>query len=426
VKLDSLPRQKRLALLIFGTAVVVAIAGYGIGRGFGQPEIPSGDIAVVEDVPDDVGHISREDFDRAMVQTAARAGIEEVPEPGDNQYENIKNAAIGDLLDTVWIEGEAADRGISVSEREIDAQLRQIKTQSFRNEREYEQFLERSGFTEEDIRLRVELQLLSDDIQQEVAGSAPSVSEEEIEEFYEAGESQFEQPEQRDVRLILNEDRGKVLAAKAALEEDDSDASWEEVAQRYSTDATSKSNGGLRAGLTEGLLEPQLDRPVFAAERGELEGPVKTPLGYYVFEVQTITPAHQQTLEELSEQIRSQLQQQGQQEAFSAFVDDYGSKWQSRTFCDSDFRVDRCANFKGTGHPANAQPQCYEEDPKGGRPACPAPVLQTQPALPGTVSPINLSGVRLPQTPHPPGAGAPAPATGLPGAVPGAPTTVAP
>jgi parvulin-like peptidyl-prolyl isomerase len=426
VKLDSLPRHKRIALLVFGAAVVVAIAGYGVGRGYGHPSVPSGDIAVVEDVPSDLGHVSREDFDRAMVQTAARAGLDDVPKPGDDQYKNVKSAAIGDLLDTVWIQGEAADRGLSVSQRQIDAQVEQIKSQSFRSEREYRQFLERSGFSEEDIRLRVKLQLLSNDIQQDVAGTAPPVSEGEIEDFYDAGQSQFEQPEQRDVRLILNPDRAKVLAAKAALEQDDSDASWKEVAQRYSSDPSSKANGGLRKGLTEGLLERQLDRPVFAAEQGQLEGPVKTPLGYYLFEVEKITPPHQQTLDELRDQIRTQLQQQAQQNAFSAFVDDYGSKWQSRTFCDPDFLVDRCANFKGTGHPANAQPQCYQDDPKGGRPACPAPVLQTQPALPGTVSPINLAGTKLPQTPHPAGAGAPAQATGLPGAVPGAPPTVTP
>jgi foldase protein PrsA len=422
----SLPRHKRLALLGFGAAVVVALVGFGVGRGFGNPDVPSGDVAVVEDVPDDLGHISREEFDRAMEQTAARAGLDQVPEPGDNQYENIKNAAIGDLLDMVWIQGEAADRGLSADPNQIDAQLQQIKTQSFRNQREYEQFLEQSGFTDADIRERVKLQILSGEIQRDVAGTAPPIGDEEIEEFYEAGESQFEQPETRDIRLVLNQDRGKVLAAKTELRRDDSEASWREVARRYSSDAASKSRGGLRTGLTEGLLEGQLDQAVFAAQRGELEGPVRTPLGYYVFEVQEIAPPRQQTLEELRGQIRSQLQQQAQQELFSAFVDDYGSKWQSRTFCDSDFLVDRCANFEGTGHPATAQPQCYEEDPKGGRPDCPAPVVQAQPVLPGTVSPVNLAGVKLPQTAHPPGAGAAPAATGLPGAVPGAPTTVSP
>jgi D-serine deaminase-like pyridoxal phosphate-dependent protein len=74
--LASLPRHKRLALLVFGAAVVVALVGFGVGRGFGNPDVPSGDIAVVEDVPDDLSHISREQFDRSMEQTAARAGLD--------------------------------------------------------------------------------------------------------------------------------------------------------------------------------------------------------------------------------------------------------------------------------------------------------------------------------------------------------------
>jgi peptidyl-prolyl cis-trans isomerase C len=426
VKLGSLPRHKRWALLVLVAAVAVAIAGFGIARGYGDPSVPSGDVALVEEVPEETGEVSREDFDRAMEQTAARAGLQEVPEPGDDQYENIKNAAMGDLLDTIWIQGEAADRGLEASQREIEAQLRQIKTQSFRNEREYEQFLERSGFTEEDIRLRVELQLLSDAIQRDVAETVPEVSDDEVSEYYDAGKSAFRQPEVRDVRIILNEDRDRVLEAQAALEQDDSDASWQRVAQRYSSDPSSKGMGGLRTGITEGLLEQQLDRPVFAAEQGELEGPVRTPLGYYVFQVEQVTPPRTQTLDELRGQISTQLEQQAQQNAFAAFVDDYGSKWQSRTFCASDFLVDRCANFVGTGHPPNAQPQCYEEDPRGGRPACPAPVVQAQPASPGTITLLNPPGSKLPQTPHPAGEAAPSLTPGLPGAVPGAPTTVAP
>ena len=108
-------------------------------------------------------------------------------------------------------------------------------------------------------------------------------------------------------------------------------------------------------------------------------GPVKTPLGFYVFEVEKIdaraTPSRWQ---EVQAQIRTQLAQQAQQQAFSQFVDDYGSKWQSRTFCADDFVIDRCANFTGSGHPADGAAGLLRGRAReGGRPeACPAPVLQ--------------------------------------------------
>jgi hypothetical protein len=93
-----------------------------------------------------------------------------------------------------------------------------------------------------------------------------------------------------------------------------------------------------------------------------------------------------------------------------------------RTFCASDYVVERCANFERSPHPSAAPAGCYEANPKGGLPeACPAPVFQAIPALPGTVTPLEPQGKALPQRPLPKeeaGAGA-AGATGLPeGAVP--------
>ena len=416
-----------IPLAVFGGLLVLLFAGFAVAQGIGSPD-PSGDVVVtVEDAPGDAGEITKEEFDRALEQTAARAGINEVPKPGAPQYEELKQAAIGDLLDTVWIQGEAAEQGVSVSDRQVQDQLEQIKSQNFRTEKEYQQFLERSAFTQEDVDLRVELQLLSDDLQQQVSDAVPPVSKDEIEAYYEGAKEQFELPETRDVRLILNRDEAKVEQAKRELEADDSEASWRQVAKELSTDVASKSNGGLRPGLTEGLVEEPLNGEIFSTPEGEISGPVKTPLGFYVFEVEKITPARTQDLKEVQAQIRTQLGQTKEQEAFTTFIDDYGSKWQSRTFCADDYVVERCANFKGSGHPETAPAACYEADPKQPPEACPAPVLALQPALPGSVSALAPQGQRLPQRPIPaglkpvPGAGAP-----LPGALQGVPPGVAP
>jgi len=422
---QAIPRDKRIALIVFGAFVVLLFAGYAIFRGLGDPSVPDDAVAVVEDVPDDLGTISKSDFDRALKQSAASAGVDKVPKPGTAEYKNLQDAAIGDQLDAAWIQGEAAELGITTTDKEVANQLQQIKKQNFRSEKEFQQFLDRSGFTPEDVDTRVRLQILSTDIQARVTEGASKVTDADVDDFYEASKAQFEQPETRDVRLVLNKDKAKVDQAKAELEKDSSNRSWAKVAERFSSDPASRSNGGLRPSVSEGLLEQPLDSEIFDAAEGELVGPVKTPLGYYVFEVEKITPARTQPLTgQVREQIRQQLLQQDQQELFSAFVDDYGSKWASRTFCADGFVTDRCANFGGSAHPQNAPPGCYEASPKGGRPpACPAPVTQMVPALPGTVTLLSPQGTRQPQRPIPAGLQAPE-ATGLPGAVPGAPPSV--
>ncbi len=82
----------------------------------------------------------------------------------------------------------------------------------------------------------MELRLLSDELQKRVLDQAAGVSDSEIEDFYNANVAQFEQPETRDVRQIVNSDQAKLEQAKALLEEDDSPASWKKVAARFSTE----------------------------------------------------------------------------------------------------------------------------------------------------------------------------------------------
>ena len=146
-----------------------------------------------------------------------------------------------------------------------------------------------------------------------------------------------------------------------------------------------------------------LDAAVFAAPQGTVEGPLEEPQTYTVFEVMKITPEKVQSLEEVKSQISAQLDEQAQQQAFARFVRNYGSTWKSRTFCASDYLIERCANFKGDGRPAEANPACYEADPKAPAEACPAPVTQVKPAEPGSVSLLTPEGQKLAQRPRPAG-----------------------
>ncbi len=432
--MTAIPKQKRWPLVLFGAVVVIFFASYAISEGLGNPSVPSDEVAVVQDAPAGLSPIGKADFDRALQQTAASQSIKKIPAPGSAQYEQLKQGAMNSLLDAVWIQGEAADLGQTATPTEIASLLKQTISQNFKTQAEFDKFRKQAHFTQADIRTRIRLQILSNKIQAEVLKGLAKASPSQIEDYYKEAKSQFEQPASRDVRLVLNKDQAKVEQAKAALEKDSSDASWKKVAAEFSTDPSSKSNGGLRPSLTEGLVEQPLDKEIFSAQQGQISDLVKTPLGYYVFEVEKITPSRTVPLNRAtSAQIGNQLNQQAQQSAFSNFVDDFGSKWRARTFCGSTYLIDRCNNFAGTAHPATAPPDCYSaHPPKGKRPdACPAPVAQIAPALPGTVSIVTPQGTRLPQRPVPlavptPTAGG-ALGGGLPGAVPagGAPPTTA-
>jgi foldase protein PrsA len=369
------------AVLFIALCGIVALAQGGIG----DPSVPSGDVALVEDAPD--GNVTQEEFDAALQQAALRQGVPKPPAPDSPQYGALRDAAMSDLLLARWVLGEAEERGIAVSDTEINNQINQIKQQAG-GQQGFQQLLKQSGFTLDQARERIALQLLSNQIQQRVLGKGqPSVSDEEIENFYEANRDQFTQPETRDVREIVNKDQAQVEQARAALEQDDSAANWKKVAAKFSSDRATKDSGGLRKAVAQGQSEPKLDEQIFAedTEAGELIGPFKGQAGYYLIQVQKVTPEEVTPLERLSQQIKQQLAQGIQQQIATTFQANFTEKWVSRTFCAEGYVMDRCSNFTPT-----------TQTPKGA-----PPVLSSGAVQPGetTVFP-GEAPTALPQGPQ--------------------------
>lgn len=400
-------QRHRLGLLLFGVGFVVLFAAIGISEGIGDPSVPSGDIAVIEEAPGDLGKVTREKFDHALEQAAAEQELKTIPKPGDKQYDELKEAAVNALFETIWLQGLGEELGFDISGQEVAKELRKIKKQSFKSEAEFKKFMEKSRYTSADVNERVKLQILTTKIQQKLTEEAGQPSKDEIQSYYDAAkETQFTTPASRDIRMILNKDEKKAAEAKAALEKDDSKKNWEKVAKKYSEDTATKELGGLQSAVTaeSGRFPENLETAIFAAPKDKLEGPIQTPSGYYVFAVEKEAAETVQPLKAVESQISAQLAQQNQSTFFEDFIaDDFNAKWLDRTFCASGYETERCANFKSDGHPATADPACYEANPKKAPEACPAPVFQLQPATPGSVTFLEPKGKQLPQRPRPAG-----------------------
>ncbi len=433
---------RRFGLLVFGAAFIVLFVGIAIAEGIGDPSIPSGSIAVVEEIPDgaeapfekpyenckgdqvtqDLGDVTQAEFDCAFLQVVASSGLKSTPKPGEKQYGELKETTVGSILETIWIQGLAAEEGITVTDKEVVEELKKLKSQNFKTDAEFKKFLKTSHYTTQDVNERVKIQILSTKIQEKLAEGAGEPSKSEIQDYYdEAKATQFTTPPTRDVRILIAKTKKNADAAKAALEKDDSAAGWKAALKKYSESPS--SNGGLQSGVTEEQYAGEAGEMIFAAPIGKVEGPVKyATSGQIVFEVEKKNPEKVQPLGEAEAQIKAQLQQQGQEEVFGQFVSNFQSKWRARTFCAAGYTVEKCSNFKSDGRPAEADPACYEANPKTPPEACPAPVFQAKPALPGSVSLITPKGEPLAQRPQP--AGLAESAEGFPAGIEGLPPGV--
>jgi foldase protein PrsA len=271
----------------------------------------------------------------------------------EQQYKSLQQEVLGFLISSSWVLGEAGSLGVKATDKEVKKQFEKIKSQQFPKPAEFQKFLSTSGQTVSDLLLRVKLNLLSSKIQQKIVKEKAKVTHDQIAKYYKNNPKRFGVAEKRNLLIILTKTEAE---AKKAKQEIESGKSFESVAKRVSIDPTSKSNGGKLPGVVKGQEEKALDTAVFAAKKNVLTGPVKTPFGYYIFEVQTITAGSQQSLKQAEASIKSQLTATQQQSALSKFVKEFKKKWMGKTDCRAGYVVADCKSYKAPKTTSTASP----------------------------------------------------------------------
>ncbi|HZO35884.1 MAG TPA: peptidyl-prolyl cis-trans isomerase [Solirubrobacteraceae bacterium] len=249
-------------------------------------------------------------------------------------YEGYRDQVLQLLISSDWYVGEAADQGVTVTKKALDAEFAKRKKQSFSTEKQYTDYLKTSGLTLEDLKLQVESELLVTKLREKITKSVPKTTDKAIHAYYVKNKSKYAQPERRDIRIVLTKTRAQAVAAKAALT---AGQSWTTVAKKYSTDAATKNKGGVILATSKGAQEKALDDVVFAAKRNTLLGPIKTQFGYYVAQVTKISVATQQTEAQAKAAITTLLNQQAQDKALNTFSEGFQKKWKAKTDCRSGF-----------------------------------------------------------------------------------------
>jgi foldase protein PrsA len=298
----------------------------------------------------------------------------------EQEYDQLKTEVMQFLIQAEWVQQEAEAQGVKVTDKEIRRSFEDQKKQAFPNDKAYQQFLNQSGMTEEDILFRVRLDQLQQKLTQKVTEDSKKVSDADVEEYYEKNKKRFAQPERRDLLVVLTRTKAKAEQARNALNDGQS---WKQVVKRYSIDEASKAQGGKLPAVSQGQNEKALDDAIFAAKKGQLEGPVKTQFGWEVFEVTKVTPASQQTLEESRETIRNLLRSQGQQKALDEFIKDFREDYKDETDCADDYRVAECKNAPKesteTGPASGGAPGGEQPAPQQPQPEDPSQQTPQQP-----------------------------------------------
>jgi foldase protein PrsA len=310
--------RKLLPLLLLA---LVAVLAAGCGDNEDAKSVPAGAVALVGDEP-----IQKADLDRLLAQakTNYEAQKQDFPEVGTPEYESLKSTLLKGLVQQSEWEQAGAKMGVTVSEKEIDTRLEALKQQYFKGDDEkFQAQLDKDGLTVEQVRDQLRARMLSDKIYKAVIDKV-KVTDAEIKAYYDSHKAQYQQPESREVRHIVVKKKALADELYAKLK---NGADFDALAKKYTTDTTSKPDGG-KLTAYKGKTVPPFDRFVFAAKVGELSHPIKTSFGWHVIEVLSDTkPAAAQPISEAKDAISSTLLQEQQNAALKKWVKDAESSY---------------------------------------------------------------------------------------------------
>jgi parvulin-like peptidyl-prolyl isomerase len=293
----------RLSLLLLGLPLVLLAVGCG-GGGSGGGSVAKEDAAVVGS-----DHITRETLDRRLAQAKCSYDLQKrtFPKAGSTEYQAIQQQILQNLVQRAELAQKAPDLKVSVSDAQVEKQLKQIKKKYFGgSEQRYNAELKRQCVTDAEVRADVRANVLSDSIYKKVTADA-KVSDAAAKAYYDSHQSVYTQPETRVVRHILVKDKKLADRLYAQLQ---AGADFATLAKKYSQDPGSKAQGG-QLTISRGQTVPEFDKAAFALKTGQTSKPVKTQFGWHIIRAENdATKSKKTPFAQVKGAIRQQLLQQ--------------------------------------------------------------------------------------------------------------------
>jgi foldase protein PrsA len=250
------------------------------------------------------------------------------------------------LIRAEWIEQEASKRRVVASKAEVEGWYAGVKAAGDRaraargDDSAYRAALAEAKGIQQARRSAGRADVLRTKILDKDSQEHP-VTEAQIRSYYEKNKDRYVQPERRDLYLVLTHSRERAYRAKQAIA---NGQSWKAVIANYSVNIPSRQHRTWRIATTQDELDPTLGDATYTAREGDLGGPLKTPAGWYVFEVARIFPQYQQSMEDARVPIEAQLVGQGSQGTAAQLDERLFKEYRRDTYCSNEFEVPECGS----------------------------------------------------------------------------------
>ena len=331
-------------LMLFGLFALVA--------GCGGSELPDNAVAQVGDV-----YVTQEQLDARVADFEAQYAGSIPDEATDPEgYKEFTKDVLDYLITYEVVTQNAEELAIAVTDEEVQTEIDSILEQSFGGDQaQFDEALKAQNMTVEQLKVNYKESMLLQKAYEEVTKDITTVPDADIAAYYEENKADYFVDETRTARHILispsaEEDSsttsttaaGDTTTTTAAPTEADwedalSEAEkvrqelvdggdWTALAAEYSDDPGSKEAGGELGVVSKGQMVPEFDESVFSLAKDEISQPIKTSYGYHIIQVTEITEAKQYTLDEVKEDITSNLVNEKKGEVWQEWLDSIRTK----------------------------------------------------------------------------------------------------
>ena len=144
--------------------------------------------------------------------------------------------------------------------------------------------------------------------------SQVSISEQELQEYYEVNKDRYEQDEQRQARHILilfdDDEAAAEGIADEMLTRIRAGEPFEALAEQYSADSLTASQGGDFGPLAEAQYPEGVGSAVFGMQEGEIAGPIRGDFGFHVVRLDRVLESGPLPYEQVRASLLIEMQEE--------------------------------------------------------------------------------------------------------------------
>jgi len=241
---------------------------------------------------------------------------------GEGRLLEFRQQALDSMINTILWQQAAEERGVTATDAQVQERVDELKA-GFQEAVQFEQALEKSGITLDELKEQVRNQILTEALLAEI-NPVSEVSEEDIKEFYEANKAQFTEAAAVRASHILFNEADKALAERVLAQIRDG-ADFAELARQYSKDPASAAGGG-DLGWPAVPYVPEFQQALEGLGINKISDLVQTQFGWHIIKATERREERVRPLEEAAEQIEQSIIQQRNAEASQAFLTELREK----------------------------------------------------------------------------------------------------